>query len=71
MTVKADNSKIIVLRRKLKSDYKEYLEQQQKAIHGSNHWSYLEGRCDSYTVALGLVDELYPEIKELMDNNNI
>lgn len=62
---------MIVLRRKLHSGYKQYLSQQQEALHGSSEWSYLEGRCDSYTVAIDLMDELYPEIKELMDNNNI
>lgn len=71
MTDTGENNRLIVLRRKLQSGYKEYLDQQQQTLHGSSAWSYLEGRCDSYTVAIDLMDELYPETKELMDNHNI
>ena len=53
--------------RKLKNEYQTYLDQQQETLHGTPEWSYLEGRCDSYTVAIGMLDDSFPSVKTLLD----
>ena len=59
--------KLIVLRRRIKNGYEDYSKEQKSAPHGTVEWSYLEGRCDSYIVALNLFDELFPHIKQVLD----
>lgn len=59
--------KLIVLRKEIKNGFESCSKEQRSEVHGTTKWCYLEGRGDSYIVALNLFDELFPDIKEVQD----